>query len=289
MYDDGLHGDGSAGDGQFGTALILESPQIQYYIYAENNNAGIFSPQRAEHEYYTLNASVPVINTGDLVINEFMALNDSWIEAPNGDYEDWVELYNASPNTLALNNLYLSDSYNNPLKFRFPDNLTIPSHDYLIIWADYDTTNPNGLHGGFKLSGGGERIILSYPGIIIDSISFGQQQPDISYARCPNGSGPFGLLTPTFLAANCNESSIENLTPETCTLYPNPASGSFIIKTVNQPINSLEIYNLTGQSIYSTTELNQYFLNVNVSSFQPGLYIIRINQNLVRKITIGGN
>ena len=34
----------------------------RYYVYAENANAGMFSPQRAEHEFYTANLSPPNTN-----------------------------------------------------------------------------------------------------------------------------------------------------------------------------------------------------------------------------------
>jgi hypothetical protein len=54
MYDDGNHGDGSSGDGVYGLQFNMDSSYVQFYIYAENNNAGIFSPQRAEHEFYWL-------------------------------------------------------------------------------------------------------------------------------------------------------------------------------------------------------------------------------------------
>ena len=69
MLDDGLNGDGTAGDGVYGATINIDARDVQYYIYAENNDAGIFSPERAEHEYHFL----PVV--GDLVINEFMASN----------------------------------------------------------------------------------------------------------------------------------------------------------------------------------------------------------------------
>ena len=43
MFDDGLHGDGAAGDGIYGTTINVTALDIQYYIYAENTDAGIFS------------------------------------------------------------------------------------------------------------------------------------------------------------------------------------------------------------------------------------------------------
>ncbi len=55
MFDDGLHEDGAAGDGVYGGAFPQDDARMQYYIYAENANAGIFSPERAEHEFYIAN------------------------------------------------------------------------------------------------------------------------------------------------------------------------------------------------------------------------------------------
>ncbi|MHC1706325.1 MAG: CotH kinase family protein [Bacteroidales bacterium] len=287
MFDDGLHGDGSASDGIYGAAMTITAPQMQYYIYAENNNAGIFSPERAEYEYYTLNASIAVINAGDLVINEFMALNNSWVQAPNGDYEDWIELYNTSQNTLALTNLYISDSYTNPMKFKFPDGQTLGPQSYLIVWADYDTTNPVGLHGGFKLSGGGERLILSYPGLVIDSVSFGQQAEDVSYARCPNGTGPFQPLTPTFNALNCNASGFLEHQAGQFRIFPNPASGVVIIESDREEINTIEISNFLGQQVFFSDQHSERNTSIDVTSFHPGLYFVRINSGTTQKLAVG--
>ena len=50
MFDDGNHGDGVAGDGVFGATIDVDARDVQYYIYAENSDAGLFSPERAEHE-----------------------------------------------------------------------------------------------------------------------------------------------------------------------------------------------------------------------------------------------
>ncbi len=66
MFDDGAHGDGAAGDNVYGASLPVSSLLIQYYIYAENTNVGAFSPVRAEHEFYSLTATNPVVNTAIL-------------------------------------------------------------------------------------------------------------------------------------------------------------------------------------------------------------------------------
>ncbi|MEZ5196263.1 MAG: CotH kinase family protein [Bacteroidales bacterium] len=46
MFDDGNHNDGSAGDGVFGISVLAGQSDLQYCIYAENNNAASFSPAK---------------------------------------------------------------------------------------------------------------------------------------------------------------------------------------------------------------------------------------------------
>jgi hypothetical protein len=109
MYDDGMHGDGTAGDGVYGATINVDARDVQYYFYAENTDAGIFSPERAEKEYHQL----PVL--GGLVINEIMAGNVSAVPDQNGEYDDWVELYNSSSNDIDLYGFHLSDNENDSI------------------------------------------------------------------------------------------------------------------------------------------------------------------------------
>ena len=62
MMDDGLHEDGAAGDGVYGAQVTLSGDSIQFYFYAENNEAGIFSPARAEHEFHSVFAVEVSVN-----------------------------------------------------------------------------------------------------------------------------------------------------------------------------------------------------------------------------------
>ena len=79
-----------------------------------------FSPQRAEKEFHQL----PVIS--GLVINEIMASNSLSVADQDGEYDDWVELYNGNSFSLNLNGYYLSDNENNLTKWSF-SNVTINS------------------------------------------------------------------------------------------------------------------------------------------------------------------
>ncbi|NLF44046.1 MAG: lamin tail domain-containing protein, partial [Bacteroidales bacterium] len=60
-------------------------------------------------------------NAQDLFINEFMSSNENTILDEDGDSGDWIELYNASDNTVNLAGYGLSDKEENPFKWIFPE------------------------------------------------------------------------------------------------------------------------------------------------------------------------
>ena len=70
----------------------------------------------------------------NLVINELMSANVSTISDKDGDYPDWIEIYNASTNRINLNNFGLSDDESEPFRWIFPD-ITIAPNNFLLIYA----------------------------------------------------------------------------------------------------------------------------------------------------------
>ena len=54
MKDDGLSNDGAAGDGVYGALIPFQTldEKIKYYVRAQNAEAMIFEPRRAEFEYF---------------------------------------------------------------------------------------------------------------------------------------------------------------------------------------------------------------------------------------------
>jgi len=194
MFDDGNHNDGAAGDNVYGVSLMAESTEMQYYFYAENNDAAAFMPVHAANEYYSMSIASSL---GNLVINEFMADNESTVTDQDGEYDDWIELYNNGTTAILLAGYYLSDDASEPDQWIFPDT-SIAAGGYLIVWADKDE-DQEGLHADLKLSKSGETILLSDASLsIVDEISFGEQITDTTYARFPNGTGEFTFMSPTF-------------------------------------------------------------------------------------------
>lgn len=284
MYDDGLHNDGSSGDQVYGVEIPVISSSIEYYIYAENTNAGKFSPERAEYEFYTLHAFIGTITAGDVVINELMAINDGTITDPNGQYEDWIELYNNTESYISLKDVFLSDSYATPYKWKFPDNTTISPNGYLIIWADEDTTQ-TGLHASFKLSGSGENVVLSYDsGYFIDDVTFPAQTDGISYGRYPNGTGSYTLMGPTPLACNSLVDIQDYTSDFGITVYPNPATNQITINSTQLLINTIRITDIQGKEVFIFNSIDSNEKVISTEMLTAGIYFIIINNQYPLKL-----
>ena len=234
-----------------------------------------------------------VSNTNnELLINEFMADNVSTIADQDGDYDDWLELYNSSDETILLTGLYLTDKEDNLTKWQFTqDNLSIAPGEYLVVWCDEDE-DQLGLHTNFKLSASGEYIALvAADGVsILDQITFGAQAEDVSFGRLPDASNTWSVMTPTPGSANIITSVDDGYIPTEFTLaaYPNPFNPVVNInyslpKQANVTIN---IYNVLGQCVWTSQQgiktagthtLKWDGTNNNGIKLSSGIYICNIN------------
>ncbi|MBN2011896.1 lamin tail domain-containing protein [candidate division KSB1 bacterium] len=120
-----------------------------------------------------------------VIINEFMALNTTTLADENGDYSDWIELYNASDAPVDLHGWSLSDEAATLEKWVFP-HVTITAKGYLVIFASGKDRATAGLelHTNFKLSGSGEYLALINPeGVATTAFdpAFPEQQSNVSY------------------------------------------------------------------------------------------------------------
>lgn len=231
----------------------------KFFVYAKDNqNEFQLYPRKKAIEIRTQQ-----IITNDIVINEFMADNAATIPDPAGEFEDWIELYNPTSNTINLTGRYLTDKKDNLTKYKFTQpNLSLNPGAYLLIWCD-EQGSQQGIHTNFKLSKSGEFIALvDSDGIsIIDSITFGQQTTDISMGRLPDGANNWIFMTPTPGATNNTSSVDDNKNiPEEIYLsaYPNPFNPSTIIswQSPNGSWQSLKIFDLLGNEIRSL--INEY-------------------------------
>jgi len=272
MFDDGQHGDGNAGDGVFGATINVDARDIQYYFYAENNDAGIFSPERAEKEFHQLSV------VSGLVINEIMASNSLSVSDQDGEYDDWVELYNGNNFSLDLNGYYLSDNENDLTKWSF-SNVSIPANDYLIVWCDTAGSTQNGLHTDYRLSSDQEEVYLTSPtGVVVDAVHYVNMPTDIAYARVPNGSGPMQYQDHTYEANNQPVSSISDIDYESkFRVYPNPSHTRIYLLGNTQEIS---VFNMMGQQVFYENKTK----SIDISYWDSGIYFIRSGDSVVKLI-----
>lgn len=121
---------------------------------------------------------------GPVLINELMAVNSDSHADPQGEYDDWVELYNAGDTQADLTGMCLTDDDKVPAQWRIPYGTKIAAKGYLLIWLDGDIAD-SGLHASFRLDAAGDRLLLyDVDGAtLLDYVHFGKQRSNISYGR----------------------------------------------------------------------------------------------------------
>lgn len=222
MFDDGLHGDGAAGDGTWGAQIPPQVPGalVDYYVEARTaTGLASFLPLTAELEREARHVQIDwPVTTSPIVINEFVAQNVNGPVDEANQHEDWIELYNTSAAPVDVGGMWLSDSLV-VLKYRIPPGNTIAPNGVLRIWADEDGTQ-GPLHANFKLSSAGEVVALyAADGLSLhESITFGPQAADVSTGRLTDGPSAWVTFpAPTYLARNtpagCGQRTYGSLQP----------------------------------------------------------------------------
>ncbi len=128
----------------------------------------------------------------DLVITEVMASNDRF-PAPDGNCYDLVEIYNNTSSPVDLSKYYLSDKKSKLQKYRLPD-MKLDAGQFIVIYCTGETADTG---APFKISASGEKIYLSGPGGIIDTVEVpGDLKKNESYGRGPEGFVYMAVATP---------------------------------------------------------------------------------------------
>ena len=291
MKDDGIYPDEIENDNIY--SIDFEIPEgtagkeLCFYVTAINSeNAMKFYPERAEFEYLTIKIEGALSNS-DVVINEFMASNATVIQDPQGAYPDWIELYNKTNDAISLNGWFLTDDPAEIDKWEFSD-ATIEPNGYLLIWADDDEEDVEGIHTNYKLSKDGEYIgLYDADGNLIDSYTFNEQTTDVSEGRYPNATGDFTFMTtPTPGSKNIMTSFAEETKKDnTVIISPNPASDHLVISSASikreqgAVSGEIKVYNAFGECLinYELQITNYDKTRIDISHLPVGIYFIKIS------------
>jgi gliding motility-associated-like protein len=155
-----------------------------------------------------------------LLINEYSASNISIASSADfqGDYNDFIEIFNTTGTPVNLNGYYFSDNAANPTKWQFTANVNVPANGVRVIHCSgKDTILASGqAHTKFKLTQcHANQIIIANPGgMILDSLTMIRTKKNHSRGRTTNGAATFSVFsTPTFNTANGTAYTAYDLRP----------------------------------------------------------------------------
>jgi len=232
--------------------------------------------EQLSEENFTCQTAFNSIAMGDLVINEFVASNDSTsgILDEEGGAGDWVEIFNNSSESISFNDLQLSNEASHLRKWSFPDDVELASKDYLIVWCDKDIDD-EGLHSVFNMSALGDDLILSHAdGSILDAIEFGPQVTNQSLARIPNGTGDFVETIEVTFKANNDPVAVDERFDLALTIAPNPTSDIVRIDLLDDQDFDWMLKNLQGQTVLAGS--NRASAILDLSELAPALYLLEL-------------
>ena len=113
------------------------------------------------------------LNSQNIAINEIMASNLNTISDQEGDFEDWIELYNYGTTSVNLEGFGLSDDYDDPFKWIFPSRSIAPG-EFLLVWA----SGKDRRHDGLFRNGILREVYTGIPGNSIDDLTDHPDYPD---------------------------------------------------------------------------------------------------------------
>jgi len=140
----------------------------------------------------------------DLKINEIVSSNSQSAPGTDGNYYDWIELYNPTDKVAHLKEYNLAEYDNLNEKWPFPDR-TLDPHSFFLVYASgLDTLIGREVHADFKIKSSGEALVLTFAtGQVADYLEAVDLKENESYGRLPDGSGTaFVFSRPTPLASN---------------------------------------------------------------------------------------
>lgn len=220
-----------------GELVILADPQERLvetlsvpamksdWVYARGED-GAWAAEKAALE---TGGDAPETNLRGLRINEAMPVNRTTLADEDGDYSDWIELYNASDAPINLEGYMLSDTDGKPDRWRFPA-VTIAPGEYRVVFASGKNRRDPAveLHTGFRLSAGDGAIHLYDPDKKeISRLSLDSEEPDVSIGVAADG-GVTKVYVPTPGYAN-SESGV----PEEMPALTQNAYGLYINELMN--------------------------------------------------------
>jgi hypothetical protein len=209
-----------------------------------------------------------------LYINEIMSSNSSTIHDEDGDYPDWIEIVNLGDEPIGLEGYGLSDDYEQPHRWVFPD-ITIQPDSYLLIWASNKNRRVPGseLHTNFAIDAVGEEVILSHPdGTRLDELAPTEIPTDVSIGRLPDGTGDWVYFEePTPGEPNSSEPILGLLDPPIFSYEPGFYKEEFELQISHQDEGVVIYYTLDGSEPTTNSSVYEAPIRIRNRNIDPNI------------------
>ena len=233
-------------------------------------------------------------------INEVSAANSIYIN----DYykkNDWMELYNTTDKDIDIKGMtiiHTSDKSKQPKWHEYivpSDDVTlntiIPAHGYKVIWCDQLDIIGADIHTNFKLETKGGDIIIATENYT-DTLSYEQHLGTQTYGRYPDGANDVYVMNIPTIDKTNRLGSYDTYYEKPVKPTPEPdaiqsytkeggitiayVDGSVNIKSEDSPIQTADIYNMSGMKMAATSFAHggNKFVSINVASLPKGIYLV---------------
>ena len=204
------------------------------------------------------------IKVGKLYINEIVASNKISYETSDGEYHDYIEIYNDYESDINLEGYSLTDNLAESRKWIFPD-ITIKSHGYLLILASgiNDCNDKDLCQANFKLNKDGEMVtLIDKTGNIISRVTYPKLNSDMSYSYI---KGNYEITNPTPYKENVlstnNKNNKGDLKLEITEYMTHNKSISYLSN--GKFYDWIEIHNLSGEVSLANVSISDDSNNLN--------------------------
>lgn len=239
------------------------------------------------------------MNSHPVCVNEVSGSNDCYINE-YGKKNDWVELYNATSETVDVEGMYLTDDLSNPTRYKISKGATLANtkiapHGYLLIWCDKLETTNSALHAPFKISGeGGFMALTAADRSWTDILYYQAHDGNSTVGRFPDGAKDVYLMNvPTIEKANIHTSYLTEVDQSSGvrnTEFAISSSNGFgihygaqhlLLRSEEEGWATVNVFTSDGRIVTSEqVRLTQGTTRIDVSSLADGFYIARaVNQD----------
>ncbi len=208
---------------------------------------------------------------GAIRISEIMSGEQTVLPDSQGDFSDWIELYNTTDRTIRLAGWTLSDDPNVPDKWLIPALELQAGERAVIFCSGKDAVLDGALHAGFSLSAGGETVVLSAcSGTTVERVTFGAAEENCSFTFEETGEGVLSQYpTPGYPNDEAGyETFCDSAVPEgPLAIWELMSSNDWYLpQALGKCYDWVELRNISDASI----NLSDYCLTDDAD--QPGLY-----------------